>query len=212
MIFNSKPTLQELSKKINSLVKSGFVKKAFKKVDRKLFLPERYTYLAYSDTSISLDGDSSISQPSLVAEMIDMLELTGKECVLEIGTGSGYSAAILSYCCREVDTIEINPRLAKTAKVRLKALGYGNITVYTGDGALGLPKKAPFDAIVVTAAAKEIPNALVEQLKNGGRIVIPVGGTNQSDMQQLILGIKKGNKLITKAVGTVKFVPLVGGK
>jgi protein-L-isoaspartate(D-aspartate) O-methyltransferase len=190
----------------------GLVNRAFKKVDRKLFVPKQYVDHAYSDNPIPLDGGSFISQPSLVAEMIELLELTSKEHVLEIGTASGYSAAILSYCCREVDTIEINPRLAKTAKARLKALGYKNITVRTGDGTFGLPAKAPFDAIVVTAAAKEIPNALVEQLKNGGRIVIPVGGTNQSDMQQLILGIKKGNKLITKAVGTVKFVPLVGGK
>jgi protein-L-isoaspartate(D-aspartate) O-methyltransferase len=187
----------------------SFVNKAFSKVDRKLFAPKEYANLAYSDTPIPLDGDSLISQPSLVVEMIELLELTGREHVLEIGTASGYSAAILSYCCKRVDTIEINPHLAKTAKARLKALGLSNITVYTGDGTFGLPAKAPFDAIVVTAATKEIPNALVEQLKDGGRIVIPVGGINESDMQQLILGIKKGNELITKSVSTVKFVPLV---
>lgn len=211
MIHNLKPTPQELSNKI-SLVKNNLVNKAFNKVDRKLFVPKQYAALAYSDIPISLDGDSSISQPSLVAEMIDLLELTGKEYVLEIGTASGYSAAILSYCCRKVDTIEINPRLAKTAKARLKSLGYGNITVHIGDGALGLPSKAPFEAIVVTAAVEQIPSALIEQLKNGGRIVVPIGGINASDMQQLVVGLKKGDKLITKSVNTVKFVPLVSGE
>lgn len=190
----------------------NLVNTAFNRVDRKLFVPKQYAYLAYSDTPIPLDGDSLISQPSLVVEMIELLELTGREHVLEIGTASGYSAAILSYCCKRVDTIEINPYLAKTAKARLKALGFRNITVHIGDGAFGLPAEAPFDAIIVTAAAKEIPNALVEQLKDGGRIVIPVGGVNESDTQQLILGIKKGNELITKSVSTVKFVPLIGGE
>ncbi|MCL6096630.1 MAG: protein-L-isoaspartate(D-aspartate) O-methyltransferase [Patescibacteria group bacterium] len=190
-------------------MKQSLVDKAFKKVDRKLFVPKQYAHLAYSDNPIPLDGGSSISQPSLVAEMIELLELTGKEHVLEIGTASGYSGAILSYCCQKVDTIEINPRLAKTAKARLKALGYGNITVHTGDGALGLPAKAPFDAIVVTAAVEQIPKALIKQLKNGGRIVVPVGGINASDMQELIVGIKKGGKLITKSVNSVRFVPLV---
>jgi protein-L-isoaspartate(D-aspartate) O-methyltransferase len=144
--------------------------------------------------------------------MIELLELTGREHVFEIGTASGYSAAILSYCCKKVDTMEINPNLAKKAKARLKTLGYDNIAVYTGNGALGLSAEAPFDAIVVTAAAEKIPAALIEQLKNGGRIIIPVGGINESDTQQLILGIKKGNKLITKSVDTVKFVPLVSGE
>jgi protein-L-isoaspartate(D-aspartate) O-methyltransferase len=190
----------------------GLVNKAFNKVDRKLFAPKEYVGLAYSDTPIPLDGDSLISQPPLVAEMIELLELTGREHVLEIGTASGYSAAILSYCCKKVETMEINPNLAKKAKARLKMLGYDNIAVHTGNGALGLSAEAPFDAIVVTAAAEKIPAALIEQLKNGGRIVIPVGGINESDTQQLILGIKKGNKLITKSVGTVKFVPLVSGE
>lgn len=189
-----------------------FVNAAFKKVDRKLFVPKKYESLAYSDTPIPLGGGSSISQPSLVAEMIDFLELTGKEHVLEIGTASGYSSAILSYCCQRVDTVEVNPYLAKTAKARLKKLGYKNITVHTGDGSLGLPKKAPFDAIVVTAAAGEIPVALIEQLKNGGRMVIPVGGTSDPDTQDLILGLKKGDKLITKSVGSVRFVPLISGE
>lgn len=190
----------------------GLVNKAFNKVDRKLFVPRQYASLAYLDSPIPLGGGSFISQPSLVAEMIDLLELTGKEHVLEIGTASGYSAAILSYCCKRVDTIEINPSLAEKAKKRLQELGYKNITVHTGDGALGLSTEAPFDAIVVTAAVKQIPGALIEQLKNGGKIVVPVGGVNASDMQQLVVGLKKDNKLITKSIGTVKFVPLMSGK
>ena len=193
-------------------MKHNLVKRAFKKVDRKLFAPKQYTGLAYSDTPIPLDSDSSIRQPSLVVEMIELLELTGKEHVLEIGTASGYSAAILSYCCKTVETIEINRSLAEKAKKRLQALGYKNITVHPGDGAFGLPAKAPFDAIVVTAAVEQIPSALIEQLKNDGRIVVPVGGINISDMQQLVVGLKKGDKLITKSVNVVKFVPLVRGE
>jgi protein-L-isoaspartate(D-aspartate) O-methyltransferase len=156
-----------------------------------------------------LDGDSSISQPSLVVEMIDLLNLTGKEKILEIGTGSGYNAAILSHCASRVDTVEINSNLAKTARKKLKSMGLSNVTVHIGDGSLGLPAKAPFDAIVVTAAAKEIPSVLIEQLKTGGRIVVPVGGINPWDMQRLTLGTKEKNKLITKSISAVKFVPLI---
>jgi len=154
---------------------------AFKKVDRKLFVPRQFVDFAYLDEAISLDKSSSISQPSLVADMINLLELKGRERVLEIGTASGYSAAILSLCTREVDT---------------------------GDGSAGLPSKAPFDGIVVAAAAKEIPKALIDQLKEGGRIVIPIQ-IEGSDMQELVLGTKRKNHLTTKPITVVKFVPLV---
>lgn len=193
---------------VSSQIKSDLVKKAFKKVDRKLFVPKQWVNQAYSDSPIPLDGNSSISQPSLVAQMIDLLELTGKEHVLEIGTASGYSVAILSLCCKEVDTIEIDPELAKNARKRLKSLGFNNITVHTGDGSLGLASKAPFDGIVVTAAAKEIPKPLINQLKEGKRIVVPIR-MEESDMQELFVCLKLNNRLIKKPITPVRFVPLV---
>ena len=189
-------------------INNSLVCKAFGKVDRKLFVPSAFADYAYSDSAIPLNNDSSISQPSLVAQMIDLLQLTGREHVLEIGTASGYSAAILSLCCRQVHTIEINSKLAKSAQKRLKDLGFNNITVHTGDGSLGLASKAPFDGIIVTAAVREIPKALIVQLKNGGKIVIPVE-TNNPQSQDLVLGLKNKDRLVTKAVTIVKFVPLV---
>lgn len=201
------PQKEVLDEYVRLQVKNDLVYEAFKKVDRRLFLPNEWINYAYRDDAINLGRDFSISQPSLVAEMIDLLDLTGSEKVLEIGTGSGYSAAILSHCCSRVDTIEINSDLVRAAKKKLKSLGLSSVTVHVGDGSLGLNSKAPFDAIVVTAAVKEIPSALIEQLKIGGRIIIPVE-IKDSDMQQLILGTKEKDKLITKSISAVKFVPL----
>lgn len=187
---------------------NSLVCKAFRKVDRKLFVPKSFGDYAYLDESVRLDGNSSISQPSLVAQMIDLLDLTGKERVLEIGTGSGYSAAILSLCCRQVYSIEINPKLAKTAEKRLKKLDFNNIIVHAGDGSRGLPNKAPFDAIIVTAAVREIPKALADQLKEKGKMVIPIQ-IKESDMQELFVCLKLNNKLIKKSITPVRFVSLV---
>ena len=204
MIFSSKKNLEEHIKP--RVGKSVY--EAFKRVDRKLFVPSRWINYAYSDSAIPLDGDSSISQPSLVAEMIDLLELGGDEHVLEIGTASGYSGAILSLCCKNVDTIEIDQELGKSAKERLKLLGFKNVSVHIGDGSFGLPKKAPFDAVIVTAAAREVPQALINQLKEGGRMVIPIQ-MKESDMQELFLCIKLNDRLIKKPVIPVRFIPLV---
>lgn len=198
-----------LGEKIRLEIGSGKVLNAFKKVDRKLFVPKEWVDQAYSDSAIPLDGNSSISQPTLVAQMIDLLDLTGEEHVLEIGTASGYSAAILSLCCKKVDTIEIDSKLAKTAIKRLES--FGNISVHIGDGSLGLPQEAPFDAILVTAAAKEVPQALIDQLKEGGRIVIPIQ-MEEPDMQELFICLKLNNKLIKKPIIPVRFVPLVEGE
>ncbi len=194
-----------------SQIKNKLVCEAFKKVDRKLFVPEKWAYYAYLDSAILLSVNSSMSQPSLVAEMINLLELGGNEHVLEIGTASGYSAAILSLCCKKVDTIEIDPELGKSAKERLKLLGFKNVSVHIGDGSLGLPQKAPFDAIVVTAAAQKVPQALIDQLKEGGRMAIPIQ-MEDSDMQELFVCLKVNNRLIKKPVISVRFVPLVEGK
>jgi len=178
----------DLENLIHPLVKEN-VFNAFKKVDRRLFVPEKYQQYAYLDRSLPLGKNSTISQPSLVAEMIDALALKGNEKVLEIGTGSGYNSAILSFCAKEIFTIENNKRLANTARERLKKLGYKNITVHLGDGAKGLPEKAPFDAIILTAAVKEVPPDLADQLKEDGKMLLPIEG-EQPDMQILVLMLK----------------------
>lgn len=189
-------------------IKNKLVCEAFKKVDRKLFVPEKWANYAYLDSAIPLNMNSSMSQPTLVAQMIDLLDLTGEEHVLEIGTASGYSAAILSLCCKKVDTIEIDSKLAKTAIKRLES--FDNISVHIGDGSLGLSQEAPFDAILVTAAAKEVPQALIDHLKEGGKIVIPIQ-MKEPDMQELFICLKLNNKLIKKPIIPVRFVPLAGG-
>ena len=207
MILSSRKQLENYV----CLQTNKLVCQAFKKVDRKLFVPSRWINYAYSDSAIPLDGDSSISQPSLVAQMIDLLDLTGKERVLEIGTASGYSTAILSLCCKKVDTIEIDPELGENAKGRLKLLGFKNVSVHIGDGSLGIPSKAPFDAIVVTAAAQEVPQPLIDQLKEGGRMVIPIQ-MEEPDMQELFVCLKLNDRLIKKPIIPVRFVPLVEGE
>ena len=204
MRLSSKKDLEDC---VRPLVENN-VYQAFKSVDRKLFVPKKWEKYAYSDNAIFLDEASSISQPSLVAEMIDLLDLTGNEHVLEVGTASGYSAAILSLCCKNVDTIEIDSSLASSARRRLASLGFKNITVHAGDGSLGIPKKAPFDGIVVTAAASEIPEVLISQLNVGGKIVIPIQ-SKDSDLQELLVCSKEKSGLDCKPVSVVKFVPLV---
>jgi protein-L-isoaspartate(D-aspartate) O-methyltransferase len=148
----------------------------------------------------------TISQPYIVALMTELLELKGDEKVLEIGTGSGYQAAILAELAKEVYTIEIIEKLAQTAKERLEKLGYQNIKVKAGDGYLGWPEVAPFDAIIVTCAPPFIPEPLQEQLKEGGRMVIPVG----TAYQELKLIRKEKGKIKVKAIIPVRFVPMTG--
>jgi len=200
---------QRLLKLIRPYV-GDFVYQAFETVDRKSFTPSRAMQDAYSDVVIPLEQEgSTMSEPTLVAEMIELMGLKGKreENVLEVGTGSGYSAAILAKCAAHVTTIEINPQLAEQAKTRLSRLGFKNVSVQTGDGRLGFPQKAPFDAIVVTAAAKEVPKALVEQLVDGGRIIVPIG----SETSQVLKHITKleGNVTEEEDSLSVRFVPLV---
>ena len=180
---------------------------AFRKVDRKIFVPENYQRYAYLDKPITLDVNSTISQPTLVVEMIDVLALKGSEKVLEIGTGSGYSSALLSFCAKEVFTIENNKRLANSARKRLKKLGFKNITIHLGDGAKGIPEKAPFDMIILTAAVTEVPPDLADQLTENGKMLLPLEG-EQSDMQVLILMIKHNAKFMEKEIMPVRFVPL----
>lgn len=183
---------------------------ALDKVPRQAFVPEEQRRHAYANRPLPIGHGQTISQPFIVALMTDFLRLPADGRVLEIGTGSGYQAAILSLLAKQVFSIEIVPELAETAAERLKRLGYGNVEVKVGDGYFGWPDKAPFDAIIVTAAPTQIPPPLVEQLKPGGRLVIPVGG--QFLAQYLVL-VEKGvdGKITTRETLPVKFVPLTGG-
>jgi len=181
---------------------------AMGRVPRHLFVPAALRFRAYADHPLPIGNGQTISQPYIVALMTQLAEVEPDDVVLEIGTGSGYQAAVLSEIAREVATIEIVPDLADTARTRLAALGYKDVTVRTGDGYLGWKEKAPFDAILVTAAAPEVPPPLVEQLGPGGILVIPVGP--QSQVQSL-LRIQKAadGSTVTREILPVVFVPLV---
>ncbi len=161
-------------------VKDERVLEAMRTVPRHLFVPEAYQDQAYEDHPLPIGEGQTISQPYIVAVMSEALELEGGEKVLEVGTGSGYQAAVLSHLAAEVHTIEIVPALAQRSKKLLAELGYDNVTAYEGDGYAGLPDEAPFDAIMITAAPPTIPEPLKMQLAIGGRLVLPVGTTYQS--------------------------------
>jgi protein-L-isoaspartate(D-aspartate) O-methyltransferase len=187
-------------------VKDARVLSALVKVERHRFVPEEYLNSAYSDQPLPIGEGQTISQPYIVALMTELLELKGGEKVLEIGTGSGYQAAILGELAKEVYTIEIVESLASMAKNRLSELGYQNIKVKAGDGYLGWPEAAPFDAIIVTAAPDHIPKPLIDQLKEGGRMVVPVGAY----AQELKKIVKRSGKIETTDVIPVVFVPMTG--
>jgi protein-L-isoaspartate(D-aspartate) O-methyltransferase len=181
---------------------------AMNDVARHIFVPEEIQDAAYDDRALPIGYGQTISQPYMVAIMSESLKLGGSEKVLEIGTGSGYQAAILSHLAKEVYTIERIPELAERAKKTFGEHGYGNISVIVGDGTLGLLEKAPFDAILVTAAAPSIPQTLLQQLSpNGGRLVIPIG-----DIFTQILTVitKTKNEIKTDESIACVFVPLIG--
>ncbi|OQY26838.1 MAG: protein-L-isoaspartate O-methyltransferase [Candidatus Cloacimonetes bacterium 4572_55] len=180
---------------------------AMKKVPRHLFVPERWRAQAYNDYPLPIGYDQTISQPYIVAFMTAQLQLTGQEKVLEIGTGSGYQAAVLAEIVDSVFTIEIIDSLAIKAQQILRNLNYGNIFFKIGDGYEGWIKYAPYDCIIVTAAPNHIPQALIDQLKNGGRMIIPVG----SFWQELTLVMKdeEGN-ISQESILPVRFVPMTG--
>ena len=182
--------------------------KAIQKVEREKFVPEKYHDLAYTDGPLPIGHKQTISQPYIVAYMTEQLHLKKEHTILEIGTGSGYQAAILGEIAKEVYTIEIIPELAASARALLKKLNYKNIDVRTGDGYKGWPEKAPFDRIMVTAAPEEIPEVLVDQLANNGRMILPVG---EHVLSQYLWVIKKNKKgVVTKEkILPVRFVPMV---
>lgn len=179
---------------------------AMRKVPRHEFVPKRYRDEAYANHPVPIGMEQTISQPFIVAYMTQMLKLKGGEKVLEIGTGSGYQAAVLAEIAREVYTIEILKPLARDAEKTLKDLGYDNIFIKVGDGYQGWPEKADFDAIIVTAAPDHVPQPLVEQLKVGGRLVIPVGKW----FQKLILITRDEKGVTTREDLPVMFVPMTG--
>jgi len=183
--------------------------KALKKVKRHLFVPEKQHVSAYADSPLPIGEDQTISQPYIVAFMTEVLRLRKTDRVLEIGTGSGYQAAILAEICDEVYSIEIIKSLGSRAAGVLKKLGYTNVSVRVGDGYKGWEEHAPFDAIIVTCAPSEIPEPLKEQLAEGGRMIIPVGGAFP---QHLVLLKKKNGSIKEEAVLSVMFVPMVNKK
>ena len=180
---------------------------AFNKVQRHLFIPPPLRQHAYEDRPLPIGRGQTISQPYIVALMTSLLALNGDESVLEIGTGSGYQAAILSELARTIHTIERHQDLADASRARLVRLGYYNIQVHCADGSTGWPEAAPYQAIIVTAAAAAAPRPLLEQLAEGGRLVLPVGG---SQGQTLQLWTREAGRLDFQDVLTVSFVPLRG--
>jgi protein-L-isoaspartate(D-aspartate) O-methyltransferase len=189
-------------------VKEPRVLAAMLKVERQLFVPKDLRSNAYSDQPLPIGEGQTISQPYIVALMTELLDLKGDDKVLEVGTGSGYQAAILAELAKEVYSIEIIEKLATSAETLLLDLGYKNIKVKAGDGYLGWPEAAPFDAIVVTCAPDHIPRPLIDQLKEGGRMVIPVGEFTQ-ELKKIV---KRGGKLETTDVIPVIFVPMTGDR
>ncbi len=189
-------------------IKDSKVLDAMRKVPRHLFVPENQQSAAYEDYPLPIGQGQTISQPYIVAYMTEAARLTPNDKVLEIGTGSGYQAAILAEIVKEGYSIEILKPLADSASEMLRNLGYKNITVICGDGYEGLKEQAPFDAIIVTAAPPEIPSKLVEQLKVGGRMVIPVG----SFFQELYLLTKTETGINKQQLLPVRFVPMIKGK
>jgi protein-L-isoaspartate(D-aspartate) O-methyltransferase len=176
-------------------------------IPRHEFVPEEFRDQSYEDKPISIGEGQTISQPFIVGEMIEAMELTGKEKVLEVGAGSGYAAAILSRLATMVYTVESRQNLAAAAHERLARLGFTNVAVHTGDGSMGLKEAAPFDAILVAAAAPLVPQPLVEQLAEGGRMAIPVG---DEQAQELVLMKKSNGELHSRTLHHCAFVPLVG--
>lgn len=180
---------------------------AMEQVPRERFVSTVDLDVAYGDCALPIEQGQTISQPYTVAFMCDRASPQSDERVLEIGTGSGYGAAILAQLAQHVDTIERIPPLANAARQRLKELGIDNVTVHEGDGSEGLPQQAPFDVIVVTAAAPSLPDPYVEQLNDRGRIVMPIG---REGRQRMMLYTRKGKEMLQEDLGPFAFVPLVG--
>jgi protein-L-isoaspartate(D-aspartate) O-methyltransferase len=187
------------------------VLEAFRSVPREAFVPARLRHRAYADAALPLGSGQTISQPYNVAQMLAALTLDGSETALDVGTGSGYAAALLSRLARAVTTVERDPILAAAAATRLTDLGFTGVHAVVGDGSLGWPAAAPFDAIAVAAAATEVPPSLREQLHVGGRLVMPVGPTPED--QTLVRIVRESeDRYSEESLGPVRFVPLLPGE
>lgn len=187
------------------------VLQAMRKIDREAFLPQAMREFAYEDSALPIEEGQTISQPYIVARMVEAARLKPADRVLEIGAGSGYAAAVMAELAMRVYTIERHPALARLAETRLHEMGYGNVDVRTGDGTLGWPEAAPFEAIVIAAAGPKVPEALKEQLAVGGRLLMPVGRTpNQQELIRLTRTGQAG--FDTETLDEVMFVPLIGAQ
>jgi protein-L-isoaspartate(D-aspartate) O-methyltransferase len=183
------------------------VLQAFRKVPRHEFVPVELIERAYEDAPLPIGEGQTISQPYIVAAMTAALELRGDEKILEIGTGCGYQAAVLGCMAREVHSVEFRGELARSSGERLARLGYDNVHVHCGDGSLGLPEYAPYDAVLIAAAAPKVPDPLLDQLAKGGRLIVPVGGESE---QSLMYVRRMENKYIFDRRESCRFVPLLG--
>lgn len=182
---------------------------AIERIPREAFAPESFRHQAYENLAIPIGQGQTLSQPQVVAQMTQALQASRRTKVLEIGTGSGYQAAVLSRLCRRVYTVERFKELRASAEERFAALRLHNITTRHGDGWKGWPEQAPFDRIMVTAAATDVPSVLVDQLAEGGQMVLPVGRTSRD--QALLRLRREGDRVIEEHLGDVRFVPLVEG-
>jgi protein-L-isoaspartate(D-aspartate) O-methyltransferase len=180
---------------------------AMQSVPRHLFVPPAHVVMAYEDQALPIGEGQTISQPFMVAAMAQALSLVGHERVLEVGAGCGYQAALLSCLAREVIAVEKLPVLAASARERIASLGYTNVRIEEGDGSAGWPPAAPYDAILVPAAAPAVPQPLIDQLAEGGRLVIPVG---PATYQELLLIVKGGGRTTERSLYACRFVPLLG--
>jgi protein-L-isoaspartate(D-aspartate) O-methyltransferase len=183
------------------------VLEAMRLVPRHEFVPAELVGAAYDDRPLPIGEHETISQPYIVAAMAEAARLAPADRALEIGGGSGYLAAILAQLCATVCTVEVNPRLAAEARRRFERLGYTNIEVFEGDGSEGLAARAPYDAIIVSAGTPSVSPVMLDQLAEGGRLVVPVGSLHQQD---LLLLCKQGGKITRRSLGACQFVPLIG--
>jgi protein-L-isoaspartate(D-aspartate) O-methyltransferase len=211
MVVEVEAMYAETQRETGLAAMSAEVKRALGSVERHRLVPAREASRAYRNHPLPIGSGQTISQPYIVALSTDLLRPKATDTVLEVGTGSGYQAAVLAKIVAKVYSIEVIPTLGNEARARLEELGYRNIEVRIGDGYAGWPEKAPFDGILVSAAAPRVPKALVDQLKPGGRMVIPVGG--ELDIQYLNVLTKRADGGVDeKRVLPVRFVPLVPGK